>query len=176
MGLGAVFWRSGGIFRRRDMISRSCSETPASGSVSFVFMSASYHTHQQSRKIDSMRWIRWVTHQCASGDFFVMGRNPFWPILERTPEPNLRFGQLEFRGKRPELEALVGECLMAWPQVDAELGLFFGQLAMPSAPMIAVFQALRRSSNQREAIATAADITLKDGRRSASSLRSFGRS
>jgi len=103
------------------------------------------------------------TFNALPGDSFVMGRNPFWPMLERTPEPALRFGRLEFRGKRPELEALIGECLMAWPQVDAELGLFFGQLlAMPSASMVAVFQTLRRSSNQRDAIATAADITLKD--------------
>jgi hypothetical protein len=59
-------------------------------------------------------------------------------------------------GKRPHLEALVGNCLMAWPHVEAEMALVLGQLlGATNTAAIAVFQTLRRSTAQRDAIAAA---------------------
>jgi len=64
-------------------------------------------------------------------------------------------------GKRPALEALVGNCLMAWPHIEAEMALVLGQLlGATNVAAIAVFQTLRRSTAQRDAISEAAKSIL----------------
>jgi len=64
-------------------------------------------------------------------------------------------------GKRPHLESLVGHCLMAWPHVEAEMALALGQImGANNAAVIAVFQQIRRFSNQQEIFEEAARATL----------------
>jgi hypothetical protein len=64
-------------------------------------------------------------------------------------------------GKRPHLESLVGHCLMAWPGVEAEMALALGQiLGANNTAAIAVFQQIRRFSNQRDIFQEAARASL----------------
>lgn len=59
--------------------------------------------------------------------------------------------------------ALVGKCLIAWPHIEAEMALVLGQLlGADSAAALAVFQTLRRSSAQRDAISEAAKASLNE--------------
>jgi hypothetical protein len=52
---------------------------------------------------------------------------------------------------------------MAWPHVEAEMAVLFAQLlGADNAAALAVFQALRRSSAQRDAISEAAKVSLND--------------
>ena len=63
--------------------------------------------------------------------------------------------------QRPEHFAVVGKCLAAWPHVEAEMALMLGQLlGADNTAVMAVFQALRRSSVQRDAILEAARVSL----------------
>jgi hypothetical protein len=66
--------------------------------------------------------------------------------------------------QRPELESIIGNCLMAWPMAEAEMALLLGQLlgAQHSNAALAVFQSLRRSTAQRSAIIAAAEVALND--------------
>jgi hypothetical protein len=58
---------------------------------------------------------------------------------------------------------LIGKCLMLWPNAETEMGLILAQLlGTPSPALIAVYQSLRRFTNQFNAIMTAAEHTLKD--------------
>jgi hypothetical protein len=85
-----------------------------------------------------------------------MPRKPFKPFADRNPGGRIDIGTRTL-SERPELLALVGKCLTAWPHIEAEMALVLGQLlgAHNSDAAMAVFQALRRSSAQREAIAEA---------------------
>lgn len=59
--------------------------------------------------------------------------------------------------QRPKLFSLVGECLIAWPAVEAEMALVLGHLLGANHPLtLAIFQILRRSSSQRDALEEAA--------------------
>jgi hypothetical protein len=82
-----------------------------------------------------------------------MPRKPFKPFADRNPGGRIDIGTRTLM-KRPELLALVGRCLTAWPHIEAEMALVLGQLlgAHNSDAAMAVFQTLRRSSAQREAI------------------------
>jgi hypothetical protein len=89
-----------------------------------------------------------------------MPRQPFKPFADRNRGGHLDIGTQAI-GQRPELEAVIGKCLMAWPHAEAEMALLLGQLLGASnAAALAVFQALRRSSAQRLAISEAANATL----------------
>lgn len=93
-------------------------------------------------------------------EFSAMSRQPFYPFLKRHPGGQLQIGN-HILGKRPELEVIIGNCLMAWPIVEAELGLALGQLlGINNEAALAVFQTLRRSTAQREAVWAAAEATL----------------
>ena len=86
----------------------------------------------------------------------AMPRQPFKPYADRHPGGRVEIGTQAF-SKRPELFALVGKCLIAWSHVEAEMALLLGQiLGAPNAAALAVFQTLRRSLAQRDAISEAA--------------------
>src|SRR6202035_1763815 len=91
-----------------------------------------------------------------------MPRQPFAALRQKHPGGNIEIGT-NIIGERPELESLVGNCLMVWPAVEAEMALLLGHLLGASNPAaLAVFQSLRRSSAQRDTIAEAARVTLND--------------
>jgi hypothetical protein len=91
-----------------------------------------------------------------------MPRQPFKPFADRN-----RGGMIDIGTRaiphRPEHFAVVGSCLVAWPHIEAEMALMLGQLigASNSAAM-GVFQTLRRSSMQREAMLAAAKAALPE--------------
>jgi hypothetical protein len=92
----------------------------------------------------------------------TMPRQPFAALRQKHPGGNIEIGT-NIIGERPELESLVGNCLMVWPAVEAEMALLLGHLLGASNPAaLAVFQSLRRSSAQRDTIAEAARVTLND--------------
>ena len=63
--------------------------------------------------------------------------------------------------KRPALQRIIGACLMSWPFVETELALLLGKLlGSPNEAAIAVFQLIRRSTTQRDAILEAGRHTL----------------
>jgi hypothetical protein len=82
-----------------------------------------------------------------------MPRKPFKPFADRNPGGRIDIGTRTLT-ERPALLTLVGKCLTAWPHIEAEMALVLGQLlgAHNSDAAMAVFQALRRSSAQRDAI------------------------
>jgi hypothetical protein len=90
-----------------------------------------------------------------------MPRQPFAPLLKRTRRSGGRI-EVGNLGQRPELEALVANCVMAWPPTEAEMALLLGYLlgAHENDAMLAVFQSLRRSAAQRDAISEAARVRL----------------
>jgi hypothetical protein len=64
-------------------------------------------------------------------------------------------------GLRPNLEGLVGNCLMAWPSVEAEMALALGQiLGAQHNAIIAVFPIIRRFATQQSIIQEAAKASL----------------
>jgi hypothetical protein len=89
-----------------------------------------------------------------------MPRQPFAPLWKKHPGGNFSIG-ISPIGERPELETIIGKCLMAWPIAESELGLTLGQLlGIGNEAALAVFSTLRRSTAQREAISAAAEVTL----------------
>lgn len=94
------------------------------------------------------------------GSDLPMPRQPFSPIRKRQPGGKVSVGN-DIPGRMPELDALIGRCLMIWPPAEAEMALVLGLLlGAENAAAMAVFQSLRRSSSQREAIAEAGKIRL----------------
>ncbi len=90
----------------------------------------------------------------------AMPRQPYTILVDATAPANLDVGTAAI-GKRPDLEKLVGQCLIAWSHVEAEMALYLGELLGTETPStIAVFQALRRSSGQRQAVLAAGRIEL----------------
>jgi hypothetical protein len=66
-------------------------------------------------------------------------------------------------GQRPELEAMIAQCLMCWSHIEAEMALVLGQLlGAQNAVALAVFQSLRQSRTQREVISAAAKVALNE--------------
>jgi hypothetical protein len=91
-----------------------------------------------------------------------MPRQPFAQLRNKYPNGNINIGTQAI-GERPELEAIVGKCLMAWPIAESELGLTLGQLlGIGSEAALAVFSTLRRSTAQREAVFAAAGVALNE--------------
>ena len=91
-----------------------------------------------------------------------MPRQPYLQVVGQPRGAKIDVGTQSI-GQRPELEALVSNCLMAWPHVEAEMAVLFTQLlGADNAAALAVFQALRRSSAQRDAISEAAKVSLND--------------
>lgn len=89
-----------------------------------------------------------------------MPRQPYLQVVRQPKGAAIDVGTKAI-GQRPELETLVGNCLMAWPHAEAEMALLLGQLlGTGNAAALAVFQHLRRSSAQRDAISEAASAAL----------------
>jgi hypothetical protein len=89
-------------------------------------------------------------------------RQPFRLVVPEAPGRHIDVGTHAI-GQRPELEAIVGKCLIAWPSVEGEMAMVLGQLlGAQHAPALAVFQSLRRSTAQRDAISEAAAVALMD--------------
>jgi hypothetical protein len=89
-----------------------------------------------------------------------MPRQPFKPFAD-----NHRSGKIDIGTRavteRPDLFSLVGQCLVSWAHIEAEMALTLGALlSADNAAALAVFQTLRRSSAQRDAISEAAKASL----------------
>jgi hypothetical protein len=90
---------------------------------------------------------------------------PRQPYLKVVPNPKGAIIEVSTKaiGERPKLETLIGNCLMAWPHVEAEMALLLGQLiGAENAAAVAVFQALRQSRAQRDLISEAAKASLSE--------------
>lgn len=86
---------------------------------------------------------------------------PRQPYLSFNPAPAQIDVGVRTLGSRPALEAKIAHCLMSWPHVEAEMAVLLGQiLGAKSDAALAVFQALRRSSSQRDSISEAAEVSL----------------
>jgi hypothetical protein len=89
-----------------------------------------------------------------------MPRQPLKRVIPLADKPKLLFG-IACPEKRPQLTTLVSNILLAWPHVESHMAVVLGQiLGTDSEAALAVYEILRRSSNQREAIETAARIKL----------------
>ncbi|HEY7156148.1 MAG TPA: hypothetical protein VH575_19440 [Gemmataceae bacterium] len=85
-----------------------------------------------------------------------MPRQPFRLVANKYRDGQVRIGR-DAIAIQPEIFALVGQCLIAWPNVEAEMALALGQLlGAPNEAALAVFQTLRKSLSQRDAVAAAA--------------------
>jgi hypothetical protein len=94
---------------------------------------------------------------------FVMGRQPLVRTISphRAYHANLRFGVSAIM-KRPESSKLIGDCMAKWSYIETEMAVVLGiLLKTESTALLAVFQILRRSSSQREAIEEAAKTALE---------------
>jgi hypothetical protein len=79
------------------------------------------------------------------------------PLGDRPP---LYFG-IACPEKRPELASTLGRVLLAWPHVESHMAVVLGLiLGADSEPSLAVYEILRRSSNQRDALEAAAKMKL----------------
>jgi hypothetical protein len=92
-----------------------------------------------------------------------MPRQPFLPFILRNRGGQFNVGTQALQ-QRPEIELLIANCLMAWPPTEAEMAVLLAYLlgAEQSEAALAVFQSLRRSSAQRDAISEAARTILSD--------------
>jgi hypothetical protein len=65
--------------------------------------------------------------------------------------------------ERPELAALIGECIAVWSQVETQLAILLSAIMKAETGITAaVFLSIRNSRAQREALTAAAQIGLKD--------------
>jgi hypothetical protein len=91
-----------------------------------------------------------------------MPRQPLNRVLPPAKLSSLLFG-IESCTSRPGLTAIIGECLTLWTYVEAEVATVLGTLLKAeNAATLAVFQVLRRSSSQYEAISEAAKHTIHE--------------
>ena len=91
-----------------------------------------------------------------------MPRQPYLQVVPRPSGVKYNIGT-QCIGQRPELEKLIWACLMSWPFIEAEMAVLLAQiLGAENEATLAVFQSLRRSSAQREAISAAAAASLNE--------------
>jgi hypothetical protein len=93
-----------------------------------------------------------------------MPRKPYTTLVGRTKrksgDESIEIGVIA-QARRPELQTIIGACLMGWPFIEMELALILGQLlGSPNEAAIRVFQIIRRSTTQRDAIHEAGIHTL----------------
>jgi hypothetical protein len=87
-----------------------------------------------------------------------MPRQPFLPAFQGK---NYAIGALILK-HYPDWCARIGQCIAIWTHVDNEMGYLFSQvLGTESEAALEVFLSLRRASNQREALQSAATFALK---------------
>jgi hypothetical protein len=97
--------------------------------------------------------------------FFYLGdhmsRKSFLSIHPALPKGGMITIGGPALGQRPALEALIAKSIMTFSVAEAEMSLVLGQLlGTNNDAALAVFQTLRRASNQREAISAASEIAL----------------
>ena len=83
-------------------------------------------------------------------------------MLREHPDnrPAISFGKLWIKSK-PEHCRVIGECLMAWTEIDMYLGVLLAVIMQANTDTtIAVFSTIRRSSARNEAIEKAASHAL----------------
>lgn len=89
-----------------------------------------------------------------------MPRQPLLRVIPLEDRPPLYFG-IACPEKRPELTSTIGRILLAWPHVESHMAVVLGLiLGADSEPSLVVYEMLRRSSNQRDALEAAAKIKL----------------
>jgi hypothetical protein len=85
-----------------------------------------------------------------------MPRQPYLKVVSNPQRKALLDFNLNTTSDRPELHALGGDCLLAWPYVEAEMAVVLAELLRAeNEPAVAVFQTIRRSSAQRDWISVA---------------------
>jgi len=88
-----------------------------------------------------------------------MPRQPYLPAFAHL---QYSVGALVAK-ERPALLSLVGTCIAIWNQADNEMGCLFAHLLdTQSDAALEVFLTLRRASNQKEALRSAAKFRLND--------------
>lgn len=91
----------------------------------------------------------------------VMPRQPLKRVIPLIDRPFLYFG-IACPDHRPELTEKISRILLAWPHVESHMGVVLGLLlGADSAAALSVYEILRRSSNQRDAIEAAAKFKLQ---------------
>jgi hypothetical protein len=88
---------------------------------------------------------------------------PRQPLLTVNENPgHILIGQAT-RGERPELEAIIAQCIMVWPEVEAQIAVLLGfLLKSDNKAALVVFYSLRRSSAQYSAVSKAASVSLNE--------------
>jgi hypothetical protein len=101
--------------------------------------------------------------EVSSLESLAMPRQPFLPFILKNRNGQFDVGTHALR-QRPELEMIIANCLMAWPNAEAQMAVLLALLlgATQSEASLALYQSLRRSSAQREALSETANIALKD--------------
>jgi hypothetical protein len=85
-----------------------------------------------------------------------MPRQRYLKVVSNPQRKALLDFNLNTTSDRSELHALVGDCLLAWPYVEAEMAVVLAELLRAeNEPAVAVFQTIRRSSAQRDCISVA---------------------
>jgi hypothetical protein len=91
-----------------------------------------------------------------------MPRQPYLKMVDRDRSDSLDFS-IAALDHRSDLQLIIARCFMAWPIVEIEMAMILGHLlGTKDAAAVAVFEQLRRSSAQREAIMAAANIILEE--------------
>ena len=92
-------------------------------------------------------------------EILAMPRKPFKPFADRHRGGQIDIG-IRTISQRPELMLLVAKCLTSWPHIESEMALLLGHLlgAQSGDAAMAVFNILRRSSAQRDAISEAGRV------------------
>ena len=92
-----------------------------------------------------------------------MGRQPFLSVPEVKKvngAPPWTMG-LGFMAQRPALSAIIGRCLISWPQFDLQMAILLSALLESKSPAaVAVFLKLRRATNRIKSITAAAEMIL----------------
>ena len=91
-----------------------------------------------------------------------MARQPYLTVVKDPKGGMIDVGTRSI-GQRPDIESRIGNCLMAWPHIEAEMAVVFAQLiGGDNVAALAVFQTIRRSVSQRDAISEAAKVSLNE--------------
>lgn len=87
-----------------------------------------------------------------------MPRQPFLPTYSRINHYGVGRGSLQ---KRPELAAIIAQCMEVWANAELQMGLTLGaMLGSQSEAAVAMFLSLRNARARREVISAAANVAL----------------
>ena len=78
------------------------------------------------------------------GSDAAMARQPYLTVVKDPKGGMIDVGTRSI-GQRPDIESRIGNCLMAWPHIEAEMAVVFAQLiGGDNVAALAVFQTIRR--------------------------------